>query len=165
MGQSVSPQSWKGDGTDHPVITDQACKRKVISSSQHGFTKGKSRLTNLLDFYDGMAGWVNKGRPVDVVYLECSKAFDIVVASLLMIQSWREWLINLEAAIQWDLNRLESWAERNLMRFNKAKCAVLHLRRNNPKCQYGLEAELLESSSAEKDLGVLVDDKLTMSQQ
>ena len=67
------------------------------------------------------------------------------------------------AAIQEDLEILESSAGRNMMRFSKRKCRVLHVGRN--KHQYKLEADLLKRSPVGKDLVVLVDNRLTMSQQ
>ncbi|KAJ7412554.1 hypothetical protein BTVI_45997 [Pitangus sulphuratus] len=51
------------------------------------------------------------------------------------------------------------------MRFNKAKCWVLHLGFSNPMQCYRLGEEWLESCSPERDLEMLVNSQLDMSQQ
>lgn len=53
------------------------------------------------------------------------------------------------ATVQQDLNKLENWAGKHLMRFNKNICKVPHLRRNNHLHQYQTAPQ------SKKDMGLL----------
>ena len=67
-------------------------------------------------------------------------------------------------AIQWNLDRIEQWAQVNFVMFNKSKCETLHLGQGNPHYQYKLRDERIECSPGKKRPGVLVNGKLDMSQ-
>ncbi|KAF7254630.1 Exonuclease 1 [Varanus komodoensis] len=67
--------------------------------------------------------------------------------------------------IQKDLDRLWTWAGDNRMGFNVDKSKVLHLGHRNGCHKYRLGDKWLESSNCERDLWVLVDCRLNMSQQ
>ena len=74
-----------------------------MRSSQHGFTKGKSCSTNLVDFYGDITSWVDGGRSVDVIYLDFSKAFDTVSLDIL-IAKLRKCGIG-----EWTVKWVENW--------------------------------------------------------
>uniref|UniRef100_A0A8C3F2F9 Reverse transcriptase domain-containing protein n=1 Tax=Chrysemys picta bellii TaxID=8478 RepID=A0A8C3F2F9_CHRPI len=67
--------------------------------------------------------------------------------------------------LQGDLNDLVNWSNRNRMKCNSEKCKVMHLGMTNKNFSYKLGTHWLEVMEEEKDLGVLVDRRITMSRQ
>ncbi len=53
-------------------------ERKLISPNQHGFTPGKSTVTQLIECLNSWHQSLDEGKAVDVIYLDFSKAFDTV---------------------------------------------------------------------------------------
>ncbi|PKU35644.1 rna-directed dna polymerase from mobile element jockey- hypothetical protein [Limosa lapponica baueri] len=92
------------------VISEHVEEEKVIGSGHYGSSKGKSCFTNLTAFYDGMTGWMDEGRAVDVVYLDFSKAFDTVAHNIL-IGKLRKCGLD-EWTVRWIKNWLSGRAQR-----------------------------------------------------
>ncbi|CAM4522288.1 unnamed protein product [Lepidochelys olivacea] len=67
--------------------------------------------------------------------------------------------------IQENLDDLVNWSNSNRMKFNSEKCKVMHLGINNKNFSYKLGTHQLEVTEEEKDLGVLVDHRMTMNHQ
>ena len=121
---NVTPLFKKGKKSDvnnyRPVsLTSQLCKilekiikrhidqylnlNDLISNSQHGFRDGKSCLTNLLQLNDYVTRLLDENIPVDILYLDFSKAFDKVPHQGLMLKLRA---YGLDGKI---LNWIESW--------------------------------------------------------
>ena len=88
----------------------------MIADSQHGFRKGGSCLSNLLQFLDAVTGSMDKNNCIDVINLDFAKAFDKVPYERLLDkvskhgfggQVWlwiKEWLRDRKQGLcQWSL--------------------------------------------------------------
>ena len=62
----------------YPHISDLLCK------SQHGFLKGKSTCTQLVQFIDSVSDSLDKGIQTYIIYMDFSKAFDSVPHAMLL---------------------------------------------------------------------------------
>ena len=69
-------------------------------------------------------------------------------------------IMNLQTAI----DAMYQWTQKWLLQFNKEKCKILHLGKNNPNHKYSIGDEnnriTLDDTDLEKDLGVYIDTKL-----
>ncbi|PKU46082.1 rna-directed dna polymerase from mobile element jockey- hypothetical protein [Limosa lapponica baueri] len=81
------------------LISKHIEDQEVIGSGQHGFTKGKSCLTNLITFCDVITGWLDEGRAADVMSLDFNQAFDTVSHNIL-IRKLRKCGLD-EGAVRW----------------------------------------------------------------
>ena len=62
--------------------------------------------------------------------------------------------------LQRDLENIKKWADKWKMEFNVDKCKVMHLGRLNQCQEYSMGGKNLQVTTEEKDLGVLIDNKL-----
>jgi len=225
------------------AVIDYLLRYQLINPSQHGFMPNKSCATNLLHFLEKITDLFDNSIPVDVVFLDFSKAFDKVPHKRLLAKMeslgirgnllrWTEsWLkdrkqrtvlngtcsnwsrvisgvpqgsvlgpllfvifindidnftrnitIMLKFAdntklgnvasgtvdcenLQQTINDLLVWADTWCMKFNTAKCKVIHLGRSNANHIYNMNGIDLQSIDKERDIGVLMSASLKPSLQ
>ena len=61
-------------------------KNSLMSKTQHGFRPGRSPQTNLIEFCNVTTKWYDDGKSFDVVYLDFSKAFDVICHKRIIVK-------------------------------------------------------------------------------
>ena len=104
------------------AIVEHLARNNLIRSSQHGFTAGRSCLTNLLEYMEELTSLVDEGFAVDMFYLDFSKAFDLVPHKRLLVKlrglgiqgkvaSWvEEWLTDRKQRVVLN-GEVSDWGE------------------------------------------------------
>jgi len=85
--QACQSDLGAGKVTEQTILsasTQHAQDNQMIRPSPHGFMKGRSCLTSLISFYEKLALLVDEGKTAHVVYLDFSKAFDMLPHSILV---------------------------------------------------------------------------------
>uniref|UniRef100_A0A8C5QFW3 Reverse transcriptase domain-containing protein n=1 Tax=Leptobrachium leishanense TaxID=445787 RepID=A0A8C5QFW3_9ANUR len=72
---------------------------------------------------------------------------------------------HVSVSLQRDLDRLGDWALKWQMKFNLDKCKVMHFGVKNTQAIYTLNGTKLGKSKQEKDLGIIIDFKLSNNVQ
>ena len=92
----------------------QLMENKWFNVTQHGFSKNKSTVSNLIDFYDAVSEEMDRGNPVDIFYFDFAKAFDTVPHSKLLIKLKN---LNLdEKIVKWIQDYLHDRVQRVIIR-------------------------------------------------
>ena len=103
-------------------VMEHLTRYKILKDSQHGFLKGRSCLTNILDFLEEVYEKLDEGKAVDVIYLDFAKAFDKVPHSRLAaklescgiggrVLGWiKNWLMNRRQKVGVK-GKFSNWAE------------------------------------------------------
>jgi hypothetical protein len=103
-------------------VTEHLSSNNLIGKSQHGFLRGRSCVTNLLEFLEKATTVVDSGEGFDVIYLDFAKAFDKVPTERLLrkvrahgirgqVLDWiRDWLTGRRQRVVLN-GRFSSWAD------------------------------------------------------
>ena len=150
-------REWLTDRTQNVVLNG---KESGMGSVRSGVVQGSTLGSTLFHIYiNDISSAVNEGET----------ALDLTSSILSIFADDTKWGRCVDSVegftkFQEGINRLEQWSRTWQMQFNTSKCKVMHLgRTGNPGHVYMMGGTELESTKAEKDIGVMIQDSLKPS--